>query len=504
MKILDNAAAPDADIASAVLAVQPRTANQLHAVIRLGLGFDVPRVAMVPGHAAPFDYVAHAFFEEQHPGLRDCVVWANRGGGKTQLGAIVTLLELLHKPGIQIRILAGSFEQSSKMYASLKQLIERDVLIDQVQGRITGRGFSLRSGSRVEVLSQSECSIRGQRVHKLRCDEVELFDRDIWQAAQMVTRSGRCGNTFVHGCVEAISTMHRPYGLMHELIDDASKGLRKLFQWNVIDVLERCPPERACETCTLFDACGSAAKHATGFMHIDDVIAQKMRIGEEVWQSEMLCRQPSMSGLVYPTFEMVKHVLSGEDARALVSGQKQRGIDGEWIGGVDFGLRAPTVFLWAWHNWSDDTVVVVDEYVAIEKTTHEHLRDIAQAPWPQPAWIGADPAGHQRSEQSGRSTISLWRENGWRVRTHRHRLDAGIETVKARLVRGDGTIGLRIARSCETLIRSLAQYHYPADAASDDDRIQPVKDGNDHAADALRYMLMCLDGAAGSVIARGY
>ncbi len=37
------------------------------------------------------------------------------------------------------------------------------------------------------------------------------------------------------------------------------------------------------------------------------------------------------------------------------------------------------------------------------------------------------------------------------------------------------------------LIESLQQYHYPPDQHED---TQPVKDGNDHAADALRYMIV--------------
>ena len=59
---------------------RPRTPNQLHAYIRTVLGFLVPRRPIVDGHQPPFDYVQHAFFEDRQP--RDCIVWANRGGGK--------------------------------------------------------------------------------------------------------------------------------------------------------------------------------------------------------------------------------------------------------------------------------------------------------------------------------------------------------------------------------------------------------------------------------------
>jgi hypothetical protein len=77
------------------------------------LGLRVPRESICAGHTAPFEYVRRAYFDEG----KDLVVWAARGAGKTRLGAAVTLLELLHKKGISIRILGGSLEQSMKMGA---------------------------------------------------------------------------------------------------------------------------------------------------------------------------------------------------------------------------------------------------------------------------------------------------------------------------------------------------------------------------------------------------
>src|SRR4051812_32313915 len=67
------------------------------------LKLKMPRVPACPTHSAPFDYLRHAYFEP----ARDLVVWAPRGGGKTRLGAIATLLDLLHKDGVQVRILGG-------------------------------------------------------------------------------------------------------------------------------------------------------------------------------------------------------------------------------------------------------------------------------------------------------------------------------------------------------------------------------------------------------------
>ena len=479
-----------------LLTTRPHTPNQLHALIKHLLGFHIPRRAIVDGHQAPFDYVCHAFFEDNNQ-PRDCVVWANRGGGKTQLGAIVTLLEMIYKPGIQIRILAGSFEQSSRMYAALRQLFNmHDELTALIDGRMTERYVQLNNGSRVEVLSQSERAVRGQRIHKLRCDEVELFDDDIWQAAQMVTRSGKCGDIAVHGCIEAISTMHRPYGLMRELIEECSVGDRTLFCWSVLDVLERCPAARNCTACSIEKDCLGRAKSARGYVKIDDAIRQSQRVGSDVWQAEMLCQRPSVSGLVYPRFDTATHVRESEELLA-----QQPGVGGEWLGGIDFGYRSPTVVLFGWHDWASDVLFIVDEHIATERTTQVHIDAVAAKPWPRPNWIGADPAGHQRNEQSGRSSIALWKDAGFVIRTQSMSILAGIEHVRARIERGDGSTGLIIHPRCRGLVDALRRYHFPVDRIESD---VPVKDGPDHACDALRYLISNLDNRSSTVQTRGY
>lgn len=491
--------------------VEPATPGQLHAYVRAVLGFVVPTKAIVEGNAAPFDYVQHAFFENNQP--RDCIVWANRGGGKTQLGAVVTLLELLFKPGIQIRILGGSFEQSSKMYQYLKHLLEDDCFSDLIAGRITGRAVSLKNGSCVEVLSQSERAVRGQRVHKLRCDEVELFEPEVWEAAQMVTRSGRCGETHVNGTIETLSTMHRPYGMMQKLIQRATEQNRKVFRWSVLDTLEKCPPQRLCDGCKLWDDCRGEAKHANGFISIDDAIQQMRRVGPETWKAEMLCEQPSRSTSVYPAFDRKVHVRCFEGTTVLRSvsegsshlnsnrpGRRLRSDEavsrsrlGEpgyvWIGGMDFGYRSPTVLLWAFVD-DDQTLWVVDELYIAQKTTDQIIAIANEKRRPRPQWIGADPAGHQRQEHTGTSTIALWKNAGWPIKTQQSTIEAGIALVSRRLKRADGSVGLYIHERCEHLIQAMVQYHYPPDKP---ERSEPVKDGHDHAADALRYMILNLD-----------
>jgi len=117
----DQASPPVSGNRAALLPAPPRTRDELYGWVHRVFGLDVPGVAIAPGSTPPLDYLCHSFFEE--PG--DAVVWANRGGGKTMLGAAATLLDLIFKPGIQVHVLGGSMEQSRKMHEHMVSLLDR-------------------------------------------------------------------------------------------------------------------------------------------------------------------------------------------------------------------------------------------------------------------------------------------------------------------------------------------------------------------------------------------
>jgi hypothetical protein len=504
--------------------VRPRTPDELHRFVKVAFGLDVPRAALSDQSNPPFDYLLHTFFEKvpgvpHHtdantppaaPDASDAVVWANRGGGKTMLGAVATLLDLIFKPGIQVRILGGSLEQSSKMYEHLLALIDRPVLHGIVATAPTQRRVVLQNGSRAAMLAQSQRSVRGVRVHKLRCDEVEEFDPAVWQACQLVTRSGMCGGRMVRGCIDALSTMHRPGGLMAKLTSrphheadhpHATQSFPRhatLFKWNALDVIEQCPTHRPCDACDLWPDCHGKAKHARGFMKVDDLLAQRQRTSETTWASEMMCRRPQISDSVYPSFELARHVIP-HTPHATDKNQPRE----YCIAGMDFGLRSPTVMLWAL-VYADATdapehhrVHVVDEYIECGLTLEQHLAAIGQRPWPQPLWIGVDPAGKQRNSQTGLTDIQILQKSGLKVRARKMDLRSSIERVRRRFDRDT----LHIHPRCGQLIAALANYHFDPRHVHRDD---PVKDGPDHACDALRYMLTNLELGHSRLTTRSY
>ncbi len=466
----------------------PETPDQLHAWLVRNLEITVPREPIVQGSSAPFSYLCHAFFEKNEP--RDALVWANRGGGKTYLGAVATALDLAFKPGIEIRILAGSLEQAGRMHEHLRALFSREPLAALVDGRMTDKRLRLTNGSRVELLAASQASVRGTRVQKLRCDEVDLFDPKIWEAAQLVTRSATCGQVHVPGSIECLSTMHQPFGMMSKLVKETKAGARKLFRWGVVDVLTDCSDAHHCrhETlgdCALLDECAGSAKGRAepGHISIEDAKAMKSRVALSVWNAEMLSKEPRRSDCVYPGFRTQTHVVTHDPEPAGC----------RFVCGMDFGFRAPTVILWA-HVAPSGVVTIVRERVEKEIVLEAHARAIAEAK-PLPEWVGVDPAGRQRSGQTGRSDIQVLRDQGLAVKARPSRIAEGIALVSARLSPASGEPTLFVYERCAKLIEALQQYHYPPDNPSS---TEPVKDGPDHACDALRYLIVNLDATFGA------
>ncbi|MCC7349089.1 MAG: hypothetical protein IT446_00845 [Phycisphaerales bacterium] len=436
------------------------------------LNLHLPDQPVCPYHQSPMQYLIQSYFEP----AGDLVVWAPRGGGKTRLGAAATLLDLFHKPGCSVRILGGSLEQSYKMWDHLLPDVQR-LAADQLTTRGNARRFRLENGSEASVLTQSERAVRGVRVQKVRCDEVELFRPEVWEASQLVTRSRTPsdgeGGVEIRGVIEAFSTWHRVGGMMQRIIESARKQHTMIIKWCLLEVLQRCPPERSCDSCPLWDECRGIAKtRCDGFIGIDDAIRMKQRVSREVWEAEMLCKRPSRRNAVFAAFNADTHVRT-QFPDITTSAET-------WLA-MDFGFVNPFVCLWIVRH--DDVTYVIDEYVQEQRTMQEHLEQVKAHPWGRVRRIACDPAGSGRNEQTAVSNVQMLRAAGYTVRFRKSRIVEGIEMIRAALRPAAGKPTLFVHPRCARLIEALRNYRY-ADPSSE----LPLKDGtHDHPIDALRY-----------------
>jgi len=473
------------EILRSLRGIRPSCQRELHDYVKLFTGVNVPDRNMCEGHSAPLDYLCHAFFEEGGRAGRDAVVWANRGGGKTLLGAAATVLDCVFKPGCQVRILGGSLEQSRRMYEYLVELAAYGYG-DMLKGPVRRGRCAFINRSSVEVLTQSVRNVRGRHVHKLRCDELELFDKEVLSAARFVTRS----DGGIGASMEMMSTMHRPYGAMHEEVQAAEAAGRRVFKWCLWEVIEKCEG-RSCSQCALAGDCGGRAKEACGYLRIDDAVQQMQRSSRAAWEAEMLCTRPSVADAVFGDFDAGAH-LGTVDYDANLPLYRA----------MDFGYVNPFVCLWMQVDEAG-VVRVIDEYVRSRASIDANIAAVkAMTPCREERVAGTfcDPAGAAANDVTGTSAVRELRSHGIEASYRKSGIMEGIELVRRALRDGQGRSRLIVSRRCVRLIEALQCYHYAEGSRGE----TPEKDGvYDHPVDALRYFFVNYE-SGGKVIVRRY
>jgi hypothetical protein len=437
------------------------------------------------------DYLWYAFREsKRQPRIanQDSIVWANRGGGKTELAAVATLLDCIFKPDCQVRILGGSGEQAGRMYEYLTGFLDHGYK-QFLAGPVRKTKCCFINGSVVEVLTQSPTSVRGQHVQKLRCDELELFDEDVFAAAKFTTQS----TAEITAGMELISTMHKPYGLMHKVVTSAPKFGTPVFKWCVWETIEKCVG-RNCSQCSLSEDCRGRTKKANGYLKIDDCITQMRRASRAGWEAEMLCTRPSRENVVFDEFDPVVNVGAVDYDPNL-----------PLYRALDFGFVNPFVSLWI---QVDETGVVrvIDEYVRSRATIDVHaveIRNRTPVAEEQVAATFCDPAGKSVNDVTGTSAVRELRSFGITVRFKRSGVLEGIELIRRAIRSGDGKSSLVVSPRCPRLIEAMECYHYPESTNIPGEL--PQKDGlYDHPIDALRYFFVNQVRCCGKMLTRSY
>jgi len=487
---------------------RPRTRKDLKNYVKVFLGVDVPDKRICPQHNSPMDYLWHSFstdfadlpaasdkfshrrYGDGHHATEngDCIIWANRTGGKTQLAAIATLLDCIFKPNCQVRILAGSGEQAGRMYQYLTSFILKG-FESFLAGPVLKEKCRFINNAAVEVLTQSPTSVRGQHTQKLRCDEVELFEPDVFAAAKFTTQS----TENLIAAMELISTMHRPYGLMQKVVAAAPQFGTPVFKWCIWEVIEKCT-DRNCSQCPLDVDCQGRAKSACGYLKIDDCITQMSRASRAGWEAEMLCKKPSLENVVFNEFDPAIHVQAVDYDPNL-----------PLYRALDFGFVNPFVCLWIQVDGSG-VVRVINEYVRARATIDVHAGEIkSRTPCREEQVAGTfcDPAGAGVNDVTGTSIVRELRAAGILVRYRRSGILDGIELIRRTICDGQGRSSLVISPHCQRLIEAMQCYHYPADLSAAAGEL-PLKDGvYDHPIDALRYFFVNYH-RSGKIATRSY
>ena len=308
--------------------------DQLIGICEETFALKLPPQGLCPGHSAPGAYLLDALSGGAD---EDAIIWAARGGGKTAVGALLTLIDSTIHDGCETVVLGGSGEQSKRMNEHTTRYISDGRLESMLDGEPIQYRTQFRNGSRITVAMASQKSVRGPHVPRLRFDEVDEFDRDIYRAA-LKMRHSRSG---LKGSLHIYSTMHRPGGLMDEIIQEAGDAGRKVYTWCIWDVAERCEG-RKCGSCVLEPDCKGICKDATGYFSIDDIIAIRTDPGSDdnSWQSELLCRKPGARSLIWPGYIEAMH-----DFDLPADHKEMRARLKRVVAGVDWGYENPSAII---------------------------------------------------------------------------------------------------------------------------------------------------------------
>lgn len=259
---------------SILLGRLPQDDDELWHYISVVWGIKIPRSAVCKHHVAPFNALADAYF-----GRYPVSVWkASRGfGGKSTLMGVLSVIEAATL-GAQITILGGSASQSQRVHEVTKEMwnheyAPRGVLADEPTTFTT----RLNNGAWIVALMASQKSVRGPHPQRLRLDEVDEMDLELFEAAQGQPMDARGLKSQT-----VISSTHQyPDGTMTELLKRANEKGWPVYEWCWRESL------------------GTATER--GWLTEDMVERKKLEVSTRMWEVEYDLQEPSFDGRAIDT-----------------------------------------------------------------------------------------------------------------------------------------------------------------------------------------------------------
>jgi hypothetical protein len=398
------------------------------------------------------------------------------------------------------------------------------------------------------------CTMQGANSLHVRyfcCDEIDVVTNPAAYTESKAIPAGRAGKLPI---TVLISTRKTAFGLVQNEIDNAEKTGLQIRHFNILDVTQACEPKRhrpdlpkvklwtsseqlkhvseqtydqmnfkekegfilaegfaGCAKCKLFSCCrtmlATRQKSKSILLKpIPEVIGKFKDWSVDIAQSQLLCKKPASTGLIYGRFDRMRHILSPAQCYAKVFGElppnpndftkamlmvamKERGTD--WYGGTDWGSTHNFSYT---HGFKDGNVLFVTHCISVPELDPDQMLAIVDPlkcydpmVWPDTA----DPKMNKWFKRKGWRYQLKWNKGAGTV-------VGGINMVRAKLnpPMSDGVPELFFIHDInedemmDLLINHLAEYHWKLDAAQKPTGLPDDK--NDDECDALRYLVMNL------------
>jgi len=259
---------------SLVIGRLPEDDDELWHYLRVVWGMTIPRHAVCPNHQAPFDALANAYFAKS-----PISIWkASRGfGGKSTLMGTLCAVEAATL-GAQITVLGGSASQSQRVHeVTQERWLYNRAPADLVDGDPTKYMTRLKNGAWILALMASQKSVRGPHPQRLRMDEVDEMELEIFESAQGQPMNGRG----LKAQTVVSSTHQYPDGTMTELLKRANEKDWPVFQW--------CWRESV------------GTEENPGWLSLEEVERKRMEVSSRMFDVEYDLQEPSFDGRAIET-----------------------------------------------------------------------------------------------------------------------------------------------------------------------------------------------------------
>lgn len=463
----------------------------LHAWIFFYMRVDIPKVAIVDGHKAPFDFVADYLF-----GLISfAVVMANRSGGKTFIfGILATILSYLYD-NTEIATVGAIQQQALKSYEYFQSFSSLFPFAYNIES-FTMRQSTGKNGSKYQVLAGTMSGVNSPHPNLAFFDEIDLMP---WQILQQGLSMPQSKNG-VRARTVLTSTRKFAGGVMQRMLDEAIEKSYSVYSWNIWEVVAPLPVDDPVLMKRIYQVFGAELpariNEAAGYYEWNDLIDKKLNLDDEVWQTEWVCTRPGLQGIVYGASYSDEDNLIAPDEGEDFWRPPEKGFI---FLAEDFGHSEghPNVIIPVWIPTTFDRLVAFDELYVNDRGTDDIWLAANEMLAPYGLQLPDKPKGIQGNIKGWATdphNIALIHERAIRGApllpgnddAKMYLLMNSIPLVRKFLQAGR----LMITSKCVNLRMEILSYQYKKNANGTWSQTT-VKD-NDHGPDALRYLLLCI------------
>ena len=373
------------------------------------------------------------------------VVVAGRRWGKTALARTLMIIRAASKKKQNVWYVAPSYRMAKQiMWLDLQDAIPKKWIKKINETTLT---ITLINGSRLELKGADKPdSLRGVGLNFVVLDEVQDMSEETWTLVLRPTLADKGGDAMFIGTPKAYNYLYTLY----RYGQDPKKVAR--LEWESWQFPTITSP----------------------FIPLAEIQSARRDMDEKSFKQEFEASFETMSGRVYHAFDRGVHVGNYPFNPKLPL----------WVG-MDFNIDPMSSVLL--QPQPSGEVWCVGEIVLFGSNTEEITDELSRRFWRHQSamTLYPDPAGGSRQHARGETDIDIMREKGFKRIKYRRKHPAIADRVNAvnrMLKAADGTIRLRIDKTCKHLINSLEQTIYKKGSRDVD------KDGgNEHSADALGY-----------------